>query len=84
MIHSDSRASDSGAVRRQGRTIFDAKYKLLYSETALSGNPFAIEHMYRNSFMLTMTDIVTSQNTELSSLDTCIFCTVDRMLKINS
>ena len=46
MIHNDSYASDSGAVRREGRAILGAKFKLLYSEIALPRKPFAIRHMY--------------------------------------
>jgi hypothetical protein len=36
---------------------------------ALSGKPFRIGHMYIYKFLLTMTDIMTSQKIDLSSLD---------------
>jgi hypothetical protein len=42
----------------------------LYREIALSRKPFGIGHMYILTFLLRMTDTVTSQNTDLSSWDT--------------
>jgi hypothetical protein len=41
----------------------------LYSETALSREPFGIGHMYIYSFMLRMTDNMSSQNIGISSWD---------------
>jgi hypothetical protein len=51
---------------REGRTVLNAKSKLLYSEVALSQKPFGIGHMYIYTFYLTMIDVMTSQNIELS------------------
>ena len=48
----DSHASDSGAVRREERTILGAKSKLLYSEIALTRKAFGIGHMYIYTFCL--------------------------------
>jgi hypothetical protein len=48
--HTDSHASDSGAVWWEGRTILDAKYKLLYSEIALSWKPFGMTHVHTHIF----------------------------------
>lgn len=45
-------------------------YIVLYSETALSREPFGIEHAYIHTFLLTITDTMTSQNTDQSSWDT--------------
>jgi hypothetical protein len=42
----------------------------LYSETALSRKPFGIGHMYIYTFLLRITDIVISQNADVSSCDT--------------
>jgi hypothetical protein len=42
-------------------------YSVLYSEIALSRKPFGIAHMYIHTFLLRMTDTVTSQNIDLSS-----------------
>jgi hypothetical protein len=42
----------------------------LYSEMALSRKPLGIGHMYIHTFLLRMTDAVTPQKTDLSSLDT--------------
>jgi hypothetical protein len=44
----------------------------LYSEIAVSRKAFGIGHMYIYSFLLRMTDTVTSQNIDISSWDTCI------------
>jgi hypothetical protein len=41
----------------------------LYSEIALSWKPFGIGHMYIYTFLLRMTDTVTSHNIDLSSWD---------------
>ena len=70
MLHTDSHASDSGTVRREGRTIPGAKSKQLYSETALSRKPFGIGNMYLQSFSLRMANTMISQNIDLSSWDT--------------
>jgi len=51
-LHSDSHASDSGALRREERTILGAKSKLLYCEIALFRQKFGIEHMYIYTFSL--------------------------------
>jgi hypothetical protein len=45
-------------------------YSGLYSEIAVSRKPFGIGHMYTYTFMLRMTDTMTSQNIDLSSWDT--------------
>jgi hypothetical protein len=45
-------------------------YSVLHSEIALSRKPFEIGHMYRCTFLLRMTDTMTSQNVDLSSWDT--------------
>jgi hypothetical protein len=45
-------------------------YSGLYSEIAVSRKPFGIGHMHIYTFLLRMTDTVTSQNTDLSSWDT--------------
>jgi hypothetical protein len=44
-------------------------YSVLYSEIALSRKQFEIGHMYIYTFLLRMTDTVTSQNIALSSWD---------------
>jgi hypothetical protein len=72
MHHTDSHASDSGTVWQEGRTILGAKSKLLYREIALSRKPFRIGPMYIYTFLLRMTDTVTSQNIDLLSWDTCM------------
>jgi hypothetical protein len=48
----------------------------LYSEKTLSRKLFGIWHMYIYTFLLRMTDIITSQNTNPSSWDTCIYVRV--------
>ena len=45
----------------------------LYIQTALSRKPFAIGHMFIWSFVLRMTDTMTSQNMDLTSWDTLYF-----------
>jgi hypothetical protein len=45
-------------------------YSELYSEVALSRKPFGIGHTYIYTFLLRMTDTVTSQNIDVSSCDT--------------
>ena len=77
-LHTDSHASYSGAVRQEWRTIFGAKFKLLYSEIALSRKPFRIGHTYIYTFSLRMTDTMTSQNIDISSWVICISLLVDR------
>jgi hypothetical protein len=47
-------------------------FSVLYSEIALSRKPFGIGYMYIYTFVLRMTDTMTSQNIDLSSWDTCI------------
>jgi hypothetical protein len=42
----------------------------LYNEIALSRKLFGIEHMYIYTFLLRMTDIMTSQNIDVCSHDT--------------
>jgi hypothetical protein len=42
----------------------------LYNEIALSWKPFGIEHIYIYTFLLRMTDTMTSQNIGLSPFDT--------------
>ena len=44
-LHTDTHASYSGAVWREGRTILGSKSKLLYSEIALSWKPFGVGHI---------------------------------------
>jgi hypothetical protein len=51
MLHTDSHASGSGVVWWKGRTILGVKFKLLYSETALSREPFGIEHVQIHFFV---------------------------------
>jgi hypothetical protein len=43
---------------------------VLYSETALSGKPFGIGHMYVYTFLRRMTNTITSHNIDISSWDT--------------
>jgi hypothetical protein len=45
-------------------------YSVLYSEMAVSRTPFGIGHMYMYTFLLIITDTMTSKNTDLSSWDT--------------
>jgi hypothetical protein len=45
-------------------------YSVFYSEIALFRKPFGIGHMYIYTFLLRMTDTMTSQNTDISSWDT--------------
>jgi hypothetical protein len=45
-LHTDSHVSYSGAVRRERRTVFGAKSKILYSEIALFREPLAIGLTY--------------------------------------
>jgi hypothetical protein len=49
--------------------VFARLYSVQYSEVALSQKQFRIEHMYIYTFLLKMTDTVTSQNIDLSSQD---------------
>jgi hypothetical protein len=42
----------------------------MYIEKALTKKLFGIGHMYTYNFLLRMTDIMTSQNIDLSSWDT--------------
>jgi hypothetical protein len=45
-------------------------YSVLYIEIAQSRKPFGIGHMYIYTFLLRMTDTMTSQNFDFSSWDT--------------
>jgi hypothetical protein len=45
-------------------------HSVVCSEIALSRKPFGVGHMYIYTFLLRMTDTVTSQNIDLSSWDT--------------
>jgi hypothetical protein len=49
-------------------------YSVLCSEIALSRKPFGIGHMHIYTFLLRMTDTVTSQNIDFSSWDTLYIC----------
>ena len=69
-LHTNSHASDSGTVWQEEGTILGTKSKLLYSVIALPRKPFGIGHLYTYTFLLRMTDAVTSQNIDLSSWDT--------------
>jgi hypothetical protein len=68
--HTDSHAAHSGAARREERTLLGAQAKPLYSQMALSRKPFGMGHMFIQTFLLRMTDTMTSQNVDLSSWDT--------------
>jgi hypothetical protein len=50
------------------------------TKIALSRKPFGIGHMFIQSFLLRMTDTMTSQNTDLSSWD--ILYTSNKTIKI--
>jgi hypothetical protein len=50
-------------------TFFLSTNLELYSEIALSRKPFGVGHMYIYTFLLRMTDTMTSQNIDLSSWD---------------
>jgi hypothetical protein len=65
----DSHASDSGAAGREGRAILGAQAKPLYSQMTLSRKPFGIGHMFIYTFLLRMTDTMTSHNIDPSSWD---------------
>jgi hypothetical protein len=69
-LHTDSHASDSDTVRREGRKLMGAKSKLLYSERALSQKPFGIGRTCIYNLLLRMTDTMTSQKNDLSSWGT--------------
>jgi hypothetical protein len=60
-LHTESRATYSGAVRREWRTTLGAKSKLLYRAIALSRKPLWIGHMYMYIYTLLfrMTRILT-------------------------
>jgi hypothetical protein len=45
-------------------------YSVLYSEIALSRKPLGIGHVYIYTFLLRMTDTMTSQNVDFTSWDT--------------
>jgi hypothetical protein len=66
-LHANAHASDSGAVRREGRTILGPKSKLLYSVIALSRKPLGIGHMYIYNFFAKNYGF--SHNIDLSSWD---------------
>jgi hypothetical protein len=59
-LHTDSHASDSGALRREGRKILRAKYR----------KTFEIGLILIKLFFLRMTDTMTFLNIDLSSWDT--------------
>jgi hypothetical protein len=67
-LHTDSLASDSGALRREGKKIFGAKLKILRAKYR---EPFGIGNMFIY-IVLRMTDTMTSQNIDLSSWNTCM------------
>ena len=69
-LHTDSHASDSGAVERKRRTILDTQAKPLHIQMSLSRKPFGIGHVFIQSLLLRMTDTMTSQNIDLSSWNT--------------
>jgi hypothetical protein len=48
----------------------DMVFCRLYSEIVLSRKPFEVGQMYIHTFLLRMTDIMNSQNIDLSSWDT--------------
>jgi hypothetical protein len=58
-------------------------YCVLYSEIALSGKPFGIGHTYIYTYLLRMTDTVTSQNINLPSGTFCIFINGDSCSEID-
>jgi hypothetical protein len=68
MLHTESHASDSGAIWWEGRTTLGAKSKLLYSEIALSQRNRSEEDMYIYTFLLAMTDTMKCKNTHLSAV----------------
>jgi hypothetical protein len=57
-------------VWRHGMLLTWVHLTFLYSEIALSQKPLGIGHMYVHTFLLRMTDIMTSQSIDLSSWDT--------------
>jgi hypothetical protein len=69
-LRTDWHASDSNAVRQEGRTILGAKAKLLYIPPALPWKPFGIGHMFIHTFLLRMTNTMTFRNIDPSSWDT--------------
>jgi hypothetical protein len=83
MLHTDSHGSDSGALWREGRTILGTKSKLLYSEIALPRKFLGIEYMYVYTFLLRITDTMTSQNIDLSSWDSMCKCCPNVRLNLN-
>jgi hypothetical protein len=54
---------------------------VLYSEIALSRKPFGTGHMYIYTFLLGITDTMTSQIIKLSSWDTLCSLDADSVLK---
>ena len=68
--NTDSHASYSGAVWRKWRRILGAKFKLLYSETALSRKQFVIGHMYVYTFFCLEWPILSTKNIDISFWDT--------------
>jgi hypothetical protein len=59
-LHTDSHASDIGALRWEGRKILRAKY----------GKPFGIGHMFIQTFLLRTADTISTQIIDLTSWDT--------------
>jgi hypothetical protein len=54
-------------------------YSVLYSEIALSRNPIGLGHIHIHTFLLKITDIVASQNIDLSSWDILYIATVSSL-----
>jgi hypothetical protein len=69
-LHTNSRISDSGAMRPQRRTILGAKSELLCSKTTISRKSSGIGHMYIYAFFFRTTDTMTFQNIDIFSWDT--------------
>jgi hypothetical protein len=51
-------------------------YSVPYGEIALSRKPFGIGHVYVSSFLIKMTDTMTSQNIDPTSWDICIMVNI--------
>jgi hypothetical protein len=49
-------------------------YSVLYSEIALSRKPFGIGHMHIYTFLLRMTDTMTSRNIDLTAGEPTMDC----------
>jgi hypothetical protein len=66
-LHTDSHRSDSDAERLEGIEILSTESRLLYNEIALSRKAFGIGYMYIYTFLLRLTETMTSQNIDLFS-----------------